>query len=482
MKEFFKKTENLLLILMFLPVILIDYRMFSFDSYWMIQLGEEIFNNGIPTTMTSNLVPTGDFIAQQWLSSLIIYLFYKFLGFGGTLLFAAIFYIINVYLFYCVLKTITENVVLSRTLSVLFSLFMVIFYTENRPQMISYAILLTTILVLEKYVKTNNFKYLFILPVLTCLQINVQSSVWVIIFCFYMAYIFNLKLFTGKVIKENKYNKKPLILFMIISFFTMLINPYGYKNILYIFNSLDDNIKYLSFEMQTLSIENYGVFLLLMILILCCIVYFVKSKFTLRFLLLFLGTTLLFCINIRSCIYFFVCSLIFIADYINEEIDIKIILEKIFGYAQITLPLLMIVLLAIRIATVKNYTLNNFAVRGEVTSNTNGIVEAIKEDFEDSTNPRVYSQFDIGGYLQFNGCDAYLNSGLEPFLLKNNHNKDYIDEFINLQFGRIDEKEFLDEYDFDYLVLKDTDILYNYANENYDLIFTNNNLYLYRTN
>ena len=133
----------------------------------------------------------------------------------------------------------------------------------------------------------------------------------------------------------------------------MLINPYGYKNILYIFNSLDDNIKYLSFEMQTLSIENYGVFLLLMILILCCIVYFVKSKFTLRFLLLFLGTTLLFCINIRSCIYFFICSLFFISDYINEEIDIKIILEKIFGYAQITLPLLMIVLLAIRIEKIQ---------------------------------------------------------------------------------------------------------------------------------
>ena len=55
MKNFFKKTENLLLILMFLPVILIDYKMFAADSYWLIQLGERIFNNGIPTTLASNL-------------------------------------------------------------------------------------------------------------------------------------------------------------------------------------------------------------------------------------------------------------------------------------------------------------------------------------------------------------------------------------------------------------------------------------------
>ena len=481
MKDFLKKTENLLLILMFLPVILIDYKMFAADSYWLIQLGERIFNNGIPTTLASNLVPTGDFVAQQWLTSLIIYIFYKFLGLNGTLLFAAIFYIIDVFLFYKVLKTITGNVVLSRILGVVFSFFMIILYTEDRPQMISYAILLSTILVLEKYIKTNNFKYLFVLPILTCLQINVQSSVWVILFCVYMAYIFNLKLFTGKIIKENKYNKKLLILFVIISFFTMFINPYGYKNILYIFNSLNDDIKFLSYEMQALSVENFGIILLLVIAVLFCIIYFIKSKITLRFLLLLVGTTILFCINIRSCIYFFVCTLIFIADYINEEIDMKLVLEKVFGYAQVTLPMLMIALLAIRIFTIKNYELNNFAIRGEITSNSNGIAEAINEDYEGDM-PRVYCQFDIGGYLQFNGCSVYLNSGLEPFLIKNNHNKNYIEEFINLQFGRIDEKEFLNEYNFDYLVLRDSDILYDYANENCDLVFTNNNLYLYRTN
>jgi len=473
---FSKFKDKLLYILMFLPIIFIDYNAFSTDTYWLIRYGQMIRNNGFFTSIPMS-VHNFHFIPQQWLTDIIMSIFYDAFGFFGTLIYVYITSFICILIFYNIMKLITENKTNSKAFTFIFAIPFCIMYSETRPQMISYICLLTLIYILEKYVKTNNFKLLLLMPFIFILQINSHATCYPFLIMICFAYIFNLKIFKTKNIVDDDYDKRKIAVMLFISTLCLFINPFPREMVTYIFRCSSASIsEYLSFEMQPLTIKNYGIMVLLLFFVLFIIIYNFKENIKLRYLLLFIGGFGLCCLNIRSLIYFLIGYLIFVVSYM-KKMDTEKFLQKVFGAYEIMIPIIIVVAIVVRIVNIKYFTLDDFSYRGTDYS-TNGIVEAIYKD-SSKENIRVYNFPFIGGYLQFNGFDVYMNSGLEPFLKSQNKEKDVIDEYLFLQFGRIDAKEFIDEYDFDYLILKTDDYLEEYAAKNLRLIYDNGDFTVY---
>ena len=95
---------------------------------------------------------------------------------------------------------------------------------------------------MELYAKTNNKKYLLILPIISLIQINIHGMFFFMLFIFMLPYIVNAFKFNFKNDIQKKYDLKPIVLIMIIMLLTGLINPYGIKNILYVFTSYGQKI------------------------------------------------------------------------------------------------------------------------------------------------------------------------------------------------------------------------------------------------
>ena len=85
-------------------------------------------------------------------------------------------------------------------------------------------------------------------------------------------------------------------------------------------------------------------------------------------------------------------------------------------------------------------------------------------------NIKLYTGYDDGGYLQYRGYKTYIDPRAEVFLKANNKKEDIMVEYYNLQCGRINAYSFLDKYNFDYLIVGDDDILYNYIDNGYEVI------------
>lgn len=91
----------------------------------------------------------------------------------------------------------------------------------------------------------------------------------------------------------------------------------------------------------------------------------------------------------------------------------------------------------------------------------------------ESENICLYTGYDEGPYLEFQGFPCYLDTRAEVFIKKVNQQKDIFSEYYALQKSHIDYRDFLSRYDFNYLLVDENDILYyNLANdEHYECIW-----------
>ena len=90
----------------------------------------------------------------------------------------------------------------------------------------------------------------------------------------------------------------------------------------------------------------------------------------------------------------------------------------------------------------------------------------------DKSKFKVYGDYDEGGYVEYRGYKSYVDPRMEVFLKANNGKEDIFSEFYSLQHGDLDKAEFLKKYDFDFLVIREYDKLYNSVDENeYELVY-----------
>lgn len=449
MKKLIKEIKNyhpnhaFLILYLYIPIVvasLIPYKVLDNDRFFLLALGRNILNNGFPKVDPLSM-HGASFIAQQWLSDIIFYIIYKYFGNVGLVILTYLLFGLMISLFYRLCNLVNKNkYTLSTILTLTFSGIYLMAFLRSRPQLFEASILIEELYLLEKYISTKEKKYLYYLPLLSLLMINIHASCFFIMFAFMLPYLLNFK---TKFTNYEKYEIKPLIITTVIMFLTGFINPYGYKSITYLFHSYGyKEINRLVLEMNPLTLNNYlGYILFALVIIIVFIYIFLRKKLKLRYIFLFLGTLFLSLSHVKGIQYFLFASIFPLGDVLsNYFISNK---SKISGKTKVYYYIVLIVMILLPIV---NLIIHNDYPSGE--SEPTRILEYLNENVEDKESVKIYTDYNTGGFFEFYGYKVYLDPRAEVFL-----ENGVLLEYNKVEMGLINYDEFLDKYDFDYLVV-----------------------------
>lgn len=458
-KKFFKDNKVLIVIILFLNFILMNLKyvkgLQTIDLFYLIPQGKYILNNGIyhidPFSIHSGL----HVVVQNYMSSCLFYLIFKVFSWNGFVIYTIICNALICYLIYKICLLISSN---NKSLSIIIMVIndiLLYYFLVPRPQLLSYINLLLVIYLLELYVHKNSKKYLYFIPLISILQINMHASLWIMIFLFMLPYI------VEGIFK--KYNIKPILFIFLISLVCGLINPYGFENITFIFGSFHN--KYMTsliFELYKTGFNTLWGTIFLIILIINSLIYiiFVNKKVKIRYLCLYLGTMILGLSSLKGFSNYLLCSIFPFAYYFrNKKFNIDYsIMSKLCNIFIIVLIIISSLLIVLK--------------RNEVQEYVAGNSYSFLLKHYDKDDIRLYSIMEDGGYGMFLGVKSYLDCRAEYFIKYNNKKYDILKEYFLLQHSKININEFLDKYKFTHLLLNSGDIMFKLSEiDGYKLIY-----------
>lgn len=456
--------KALRLFLILLPVVGFIFIPLKLDNdfYFLYPTGEYIINNGFPVKDFLSMHAGMDIIVQQWLVDVVFYALYSAFGKAGIIGFLYLCYAAFATVTYKLCYLISENLLTSSIVAFITDMIAANIYMRSRPHALSFVLFLLEIYALEKYVKTKSAKWLIILPCISLVLINAHASMWLLMFVFALPYAAQAIPF-----KFKKLEQKPCCNFFIllcagaVCFAAGFINPYGIKAMTYVFTSFGNStINSLIYEMNPPKLtDSFGLLLFPLIFITVGIVAFTRHKsFQTRFVLLYLGTMALGLMTCKSVPFFAflgMCAFTYYLKDLDFVLKIEQKKQKRTKKEIILLALLGTVFAAalIVLAILPNGSENKTDSELHDYGNLDAAVEILNEE----ENIVLFTGFNQGQYLEFNGYHPYIDGRAELFLKENNGEFDYFGEYADLISGRLDYKEFVDKYHFTHLIVSDTE-------------------------
>lgn len=474
MNNFEKKHLLLLpLILMICFLKISVFNSINNDMWFLLNHGRYVLQHGFPYIEPFTIHVGFKFVMQQWLSAVILWAVYSASGIVGINVLVASFYAFTMVLVYKLcLKISTDNFQVSFFFTCIISLLLFDFMVA-RPYIFSILIFVVELYCLESYILTKYKRYLFALPFLSILLINIHSSMWPMLIVLAIPYLIDsLEFHIGNFAGQGYWDKTFLL--MIFTMIPMgLINPYGIGAMTYLFNSYGINeINFVVREMRPLDINlAFGKIIFASFIFVVFIrIINQKVKVHLRYILLALGTAYLTFSSIRGFAFFAVCGFFPLAFVLKDfqlpkkpilSVDKTLRLRKVLVAALILSCSLLV------------FSLNK-ATEPEVTESTllSNTIEFVKKN-DDISKIKMYTGYNDGGLVEFNGIPAYLDSRAEIFVKKNNMVDDVFKEYYQLQIGTLYYQDFLEKYQFTHLIVTKTDSMYA------DLIHDNDYLIAY---
>ena len=101
---------------------------------------------------------------------------------------------------------------------------------------------------------------------------------------------------------------------------------------------------------------------------------------------------------------------------------------------------------------------------------------------ESNHDVKIMTTYDLGSYVEYFGYKPYIDTRAEVFYENLNHKADIMDEYLAVKTGKIHYKDFLDKYNFDYVLTEKTsdifDVYVSHDND-YELVSSSyaNNLF-----
>ena len=436
---------------------------FNNDFFFIYKTGEYIVNHGFPTTDFLSMHSTMTILPQQWLTGVLFYCLYSTLGTNGMIGFVYLCYGVLCILMYQLTKLICHNHFIACVTAFCIDLIIALEFESTRPQIITYIIVAATLYCLESYVQKKKLRYLVILPFLSVLQINLHCSMWLMIFVLAAPYAA-----AAIPIKAKKFTQEPCCSFInlficgIICFAAGFLNPYGIKAITYLATSFGySEINVLVKEMEKTSLGDAVGVLFFVILALTAIITLClkKKNYSVRYVLLFGGTALMALMHLKSMAYFYIGGLSAFS-YMLKDIQVSLPLkeskEPTRSEKTRRSPLIITLIAALcALAAIILIPPANNASNDRYLSNMYTDLDAIIEilDREDKNRIILYTGFNQGQYLEFYGYHPYIDGRAELFLKDNNGEYDYLKEYRELNSGKIYYKDFVNKYQFNYLVV-----------------------------
>ena len=434
-----KLSTILFLLTPFMVFMFIDFKLDN-DFWFLINTGKTIIEKGFitiePFTIHSGLM----FIPQQWLTDIIFNFIYENFNIMGMYFFILLCNLLVIYLFYKTSLLMGKNKRNAIIITIVLDIFLLSTrLLTTRPQTFDIIVFTLELLLLELYIKKNKTIYLIFIPLLSLFMINAHASTWAMLLVLLLPYYGEYLIL--KIRKKQVFKIWPILIVTIASILVAFINPYGIDAIKYLFNSYGvSKINSLVYEMKPILVTtNVGKVVYLVILFSLYSFYYNKGHNRIRFFFLLIGISYLTISHYKSLVYL-AAILPFILGYnFSNKKEFKEmkpkLYEKVVYYALIFLLGFMAIF---------KVTLNDAV----------GIKEFADYLDNNATHDiKLFTSYNDGGYMEYRGYKCYMDPRAEVFLKSNNKKEDIFDEYFDIVNFDIDIKEFLNKYQFDYLLV-----------------------------
>lgn len=463
-------SKKMLFLYFNIPLILVLFWRVEYNDIWfLLNHGKYVLNNGFPSIEPFTIHQNFSFVMQQWLSSVIFYLSYSLLGKYGLLLLTLLVTGYIIFISYKLCMLLSDNrYSLSVLISTIVTTLLAASFITSRPHIFTFAIIITEIYLLEKYIKEEDKRYLYPLPLLSLLEINLHASMFFMQFAFILPYLIDSFKYKIGPLKSSGYTKKPLFITVILMFLVGFINPYGINAITYIFSSYGNSyINEIVEEMLpvviTDSVGKVSFFLIFMIV--SIYIFYRKNDIKPRYFYLLIGTIYLTLSSQKGLSYLIIGGILPLAYYLKPAFKKDTVKEKKKSYSYLLSSSCLVVISLLVVIGTDSMTFTYKFKEG---------VDYLLENNK-ASDITLYTGYAEGAYPEWKGIKCYIDPRAEIFLKGNNKQKDIMKEYYLLQIGNLDVNEFLEKYKFDYLLVIETDYLYNNMDdiENYKLVYEN---------
>lgn len=459
------------------------------DTWFLLKYGQVICESGLPFKDPLSMHSDFDIVVQQWLTDVIFWRIYSFAGKYGLLVLVMLFTLVITFIVYKASMIVSNNnLFVSLICAVASECTLLFFVMTTRPQVFTICILLCQLLLYEKYMQKSEWKYLIGIPILSALLINFHASMWIVQFVIVLPFLVDSCKFDFKFIKCQGAKILPLIISSATAFAAGFLNPYGLKAMTYVFRSY--GISYINkfiTEMKPTNIKTSAGFIGIVLFCIALVINFMKKddgviNTRVRNILFIVGFGYMMFSNLRNAMFIFAFAPYTVA-YCLRDIDIKVPYEKnVSKKSKIMSAVLLVLLAGVTAAfffsldginTLSNVFITENDINSEdrieyTNSQTEGAVEYILDNYPQAQDLKIYSGYNDGAYLEFNGIHPYIDPRAEVFLKANNSKEDVLEEYYNLQCEGSDEKAFLNKYDFDLILVSKNDVLYDYLENDND--------------
>lgn len=463
-------SKKMLFLYFNIPLILVLFWRVEYNDIWfLLNHGKYVLNNGFPSIEPFTIHQNFSFVMQQWLSSVIFYLSYSLLGKYGLLILTLLVTGYIIFISYKLCMLLSDNrYSLSVLISTIVTTLLAASFITSRPHIFTFAIIITEIYLLEKYIKEEDKRYLYPLPLLSLLEINLHASMFFMQFAFILPYLIDSFKYKIGPLKSSGYKKKPLFITVILMFLVGFINPYGINAITYIFSSYGNSyINEIVEEMLpvviTDSVGKVSFFLIFMIV--SIYIFYRKNDIKPRYFYLLIGTIYLTLSSQKGLSYLIIGGILPLAYYLKPAFKKDTVKEKKKSYSYLLSSSCLVVISLLVVIGTDSMTFTYKFKEG---------IDYLLENNK-ASDITLYTGYAEGAYPEWKGIKCYIDPRAEIFLKGNNKQKDIMEEYYLLQIGNLDVNEFLEKYKFDYLLVIETDYLYNNMDdiENYKLVYEN---------
>ncbi len=471
------KFNKILLVffIILIPVVVLLVRDLDNDTWFMLNHGRYILKNGLYPEYEPFTVHQGmSFTFQKWLCCILFWLLYDWFGKIGVKIVCIIVYLAFDYVLLKLLNYIKKEAELQNLFIIAVLNGCMTQYLYTRPQLFTYLFLAAELLVLEKYIREKKAKLLIWIPVMSMLEIQIHSTIWPIMLIFMLPYMFDISCinkFTDvfKFIPRAEYKRYPIWLTFVASVAVAVINPYGTESLVYLYNSL--KVKELSLlitEVRPPAVKSENMIIMVFILVLFVVGMIKKKKIELRYLFLIGGTTLMSFMSKRQMSFMLIAAALVFA-YIFTVVDTN----------KLRNILICVFLSFLTGVSVYDAYIDETYYQQPMINAINALDEYEKKN---NVGKNVFNLDDEGSYLEFLGYRAYSDTRAEVFSDKINHSENYIGEKIKFLTGEVSYKEFLHQYDYDYIIIKNRAPQYDFVKKDSGLksIYKNERFTVFR--
>ena len=438
------------------------------DDWFLLANGRYVESFGIPHTNPFPMHEDWAFVMEQWLFALGLWKLYSAFGFAALTGYAVLCGALVIFLYDRLVREASggDSRFAELTLVLPVGALCSLLFFVPRPQVVSTAVLLAEVLILERC-RTARPRWIFVLlPVLSALLVNLHAALWPMFLVLLLPYLAEALL--GKRLARwlpydaaVAWKTKDILALLALCFFAGFLNPYGWDAMMfspasYGIEGLRENIK----ECRPLSIGGslsvpFGCLVFLLYFGLCAA--YVHRPVPLRHVLLAAGTGFMGLLSIRSLFLFLLFATFPLA---------RLLAGRALPQPAWT-PRRKRVCAALLLANVCAFAFWWQRTHHDAPPYPPQGVAAVDEllaaaEGKAPQELRVYTGFDVGNYVEFRGFRPYIDARPELYMTVQNHTADIFTEYLAMQRGKRPYQDVLDKYPFDALLVRRDDILWHY--------------------